>query len=75
MTTAVNPPNKANEDVSALGQVHGDGAGHHMKSVAKKCNLCILLPCRLSSDFFCLFYFKGIESKMTGKNTSRFILN
>jgi hypothetical protein len=38
MRTAISIPNKASEDIQLGGQVHADGAGHHMKTVAMKCN-------------------------------------
>jgi hypothetical protein len=38
MRTSSSAPNKASEDVKLGGQAHADGAGHHMKSVAMKCN-------------------------------------
>lgn len=38
MKTAVSAPNKASEDISLGSQAHGTGAGHHLKTVAQKCN-------------------------------------
>jgi len=37
MQTAVTPPNKGSEDVKPADQNHATGAGHHMKTAAKKC--------------------------------------
>lgn len=55
MTTAVSAPNKANEDISIVGQVHADGAGHHMKTVAKKCNYSTFFFDAISHMVFVLF--------------------
>ncbi len=43
MRTAVSAPNKASEDIKLGGQAHADGAGHHIKTVAMKCNYSILV--------------------------------
>jgi hypothetical protein len=42
MRTSISAPNKASEDIKSSGQIHASGAGHHMKSVAKKCKNFIL---------------------------------
>ena len=37
MRAAVTSPNKGSEDVKPGDQAHASGTGHHMKTVAKKC--------------------------------------
>ncbi|CAF4323820.1 unnamed protein product, partial [Adineta steineri] len=36
MRTGYSAPNKASEDIKSGGATHAGGAGHHMKTVAKK---------------------------------------
>lgn len=51
MRSTVTPPNKGSEDVKPGDQAHATGAGHHMKSAAKRCKQ----PFR-STDHSTLFF-------------------
>jgi hypothetical protein len=57
MRTAVSAPNKASEDIKLGGQAHADGAGHHIKTVAMKCNYSIFC----FWNIFLLFISKGLN--------------
>lgn len=41
MTTAASVSRKSSEGVTTVGQVHADGTGHHVKTVALKCRFFI----------------------------------
>jgi hypothetical protein len=61
MRTAVSAPNKASEDIKLGGQAHADGAGHHMKTVAMKCNYSICCFWNSYLNIFLLFISKGLN--------------
>lgn len=66
MQTAVTPPNKGSEDVKPADQNHATGAGHHMKTAAKKCRPSKCFFENIKRQLFFLFSL-GLEAKITGK--------
>ena len=73
MTTAASASRKSSVGVTTAGQVHADGAGHHMKTVAMKCRFSI-------SCYIIILYVVSLSkgsnqnSQVRKHNTSFFII-